>query len=60
MTEINAKYKIEQAGGKWEDFIYWMRGQTLGLYANGDTDFYEDDVERFIRNKCNKNTKIID
>ena len=33
-------------------FLNWMRGQTVGL-KDGEADYYDDDVNRFIRYKCN-------
>ena len=32
----------------WETFIAWMKGQTLGIYPDGSTNYYECDVEAFI------------
>ena len=34
-------------------FLKWMNHQTVGTYEDGETDFYDEDVERFIRYKCN-------
>ena len=31
----------------WAAFIKWMYGQTVSLYEDGTTDYYESDVERF-------------
>jgi hypothetical protein len=53
MRKKDAKEKIEKAGGSWEIFSKWMRGQTCGIYPDGATDYYEYDVNRFIRYKCN-------
>ena len=47
-----AKKKIKDAGGDWEVFMEWMSGQTVGLNDDGSTDFYDYDVNRFIRYKC--------
>jgi hypothetical protein len=44
---------IEAKGGSIETFFKWMRGQTIGLYDDGTSNFYEYDVERFIRYGCN-------
>jgi len=51
MTEKEAKKRIEEAGGDYEVFSDWMRGQTMGM-INGEVDLYDCDVERFIRYKC--------
>jgi len=33
----------------WREFTEFMRGQTIGLNADGSSDYYERDVERFTR-----------
>jgi NOL1/NOP2/fmu family ribosome biogenesis protein len=33
------------------DFYKWMDGQTVGLDDKGETDWYDCDVERFIRGR---------
>lgn len=53
MREKDARLKIYAAGGSWDVFNDWMRGQTVGMYEDGECDLYEYDVERFIRYKCN-------
>lgn len=60
MTEQKAKQKIENAGGNWNTFLYWMRGQTVSIYPDGTTCFYECDVDEFIKGDGNINTKIKD
>ena len=30
-----------------DEFIGWMRGQTVGM-KNGEIDFYEHDIKRYI------------
>jgi len=52
MTKEETKRKIKKAGGKWSVFIKWMQGQTVGMNEDGTIDYYEYDVERFIRYKC--------
>jgi hypothetical protein len=34
-----------------EEFDKWMAGQTVGMYADGTCDYYDEDVERFIEGK---------
>lgn len=51
MTPQKAQNKIEEAGGSWEVFQYWMCGQTCP-FIDGKVGYYEYDVERFIRYKC--------
>lgn len=31
----------------WNAFCKWMKGQTMGLYPNGETNIYDCDVEAF-------------
>lgn len=45
MTENEIKEYIGEEN--WEDFMEWMRGQTVSIYPNGETNFYEWDVEAF-------------
>lgn len=47
-----AKKKVEEAGGSWDTFNDWMRGQTAGINDDGTIDLYDYDVNRFIRYKC--------
>ena len=51
-----AKKAIEDAGGCWEVFKVWMMGQTVGI-RDGEVDFYDWDVERFIGYKCDPNNE---
>lgn len=52
MTIQQAEERILAAGGSVEVFWEWMNGQTMGLNEDGSTDVYENDVDRFIRYKC--------
>jgi NOL1/NOP2/fmu family ribosome biogenesis protein len=49
MTESEAKKTIREAGKSWQDFLEWMRGQTVGMAPDGTTDWYPYDVNRFCR-----------
>lgn len=61
MKEAEVREKIERAGGSWEVFSDWMAGQTCGLDEDGTIDYYEYDVNRFLRYKCNqKNEPLIE
>jgi hypothetical protein len=42
--------KIKEIIGEdnWEDFLKWMRGQTVSRYPDGEIDFYEWDVNAYI------------
>jgi hypothetical protein len=52
MTEHGARQVIETAGGNWDTFLKWMNGQTVGGTPE-NPDYYDYDVARFIRYKCN-------
>lgn len=60
MTANEAARKIEEAGGSWEVFSNWMGGQTVGMYPDGELDYYEYDIDRFIRYKCNPDNEPIE
>jgi len=49
MKEKEAKQKIEEAGKTWKDFMEYMFGETVGFYDDGTTNYYELDVDRFIK-----------
>jgi len=34
-----------------QEFYRFMRGQTVGCYKDGEIDYYEQDVENFLRSK---------
>ncbi len=48
MKTKETKQKIEEAKGDWNEFLDWMYGQTVGQYPDGDTDWYECDIDNFI------------
>lgn len=54
MTEIEVKKLLLDKKLSWDDFMEWMRGQTVGINDDGTTDFYDCDVNRFIRNRGRK------
>lgn len=56
LTEKQAKKKIKDAGGSWKVFSEWMIGQTCPL-VDGKCCYYEYDVDRFIRYKCDPNNE---
>ena len=51
LNATTAKKRIKKAGGSWQVFRKWMAGQTVGM-VNGEIDYYEYDVSRFIRYNC--------
>jgi len=46
MREKEVKEKIGK--GNWDAFNRWMAGQTVGIYPDGSTNFYNHDVETFL------------
>ncbi|MFH1752279.1 MAG: hypothetical protein ABH821_05060 [archaeon] len=47
---MNKKQVIERIGkSKWKEFEEFMRGQTVGVNKDGSFDYYEWDVENFLR-----------
>jgi len=36
---------------RWDEFMEWMKGQTVGMGEDGEADFYQEDVERFEQGK---------
>ena len=45
---MNKKEVLKRIGkDNWEKFKIFMSGQTIG-FANGQFDYYEEDVERFM------------
>lgn len=52
---MNKEEVIEKIGAKrWKEFCEFMIGQTVGSYANGSLDYYEIDVENFLRKKSKR------
>lgn len=46
---MREKQVRETIGDKnWNKFIEWMQGQTCSAYPNGETNYYEHDVQAFI------------
>ena len=52
MTKQRAQEVIKQAGGSWGVFCDWMSSQTVGMDENGEIEYYEYDVYRFVKYKC--------
>ena len=48
MKESEVKNLLKQNNYDWKEFLEFMEGQTVGIYPNGETDFYDKDVDRFI------------
>lgn len=47
---MNKKEVIARIGrNRWEAFDKFMIGQTVGKYSNGAIDYYEQDVQNFLR-----------
>ena len=49
MTEDEVKALLTKNGKSWDAFKDWMDGQTVGLNDDGTTDYYDSDVQRYIR-----------
>lgn len=47
---------LKENGRTWEEFTEFMFCQTVGIYEDGETNWYDGDVERFI----NRNTTYFD
>ena len=42
---------LKKIGKKhWKEFLNFMKGQTVGINPDGSFDYYEQDVENFLRN----------
>lgn len=54
MKESEAKKIIGK--NNWTKFLEWMSGQTVGIYPDGSTNWYDYDVNKFARG----NLKIYD
>ena len=48
MTEEEVRALLDKYNLTWEDFLYWMRGQTTALGEDGETLFYKTDVMMFV------------
>lgn len=48
MNTEEVKELLKQEDLPFEVFLDWMAGQTVG-FKDGVTDFYDDDVQRFVR-----------
>lgn len=59
MREEEVKKRIKEAGGSWDVFCDWMAGQTVSGYEDGTVNWYEYDVMRFIRYKCNPDNEPV-
>lgn len=49
---MNEKHVKKMIGkGNWEDFLQFMKGQTVGKNKDGSTDYYDHDVEVYCSQK---------
>ncbi|RLD74815.1 MAG: hypothetical protein DRJ15_17880 [Bacteroidetes bacterium] len=53
VNEIMRIQEIKKQIGKerTKEFLEWMRGQTVGIYSDGETDYYTWDFERFVEGR---------
>lgn len=49
MVKEKVLEKLKENNLTWSVFATWMEGQTMGV-KDGEIDYYDWDVERFIRN----------
>jgi hypothetical protein len=49
MTKEEVIKKI--GADRWDEFCDFMAGQTCGIAENGEYDYYDCDVENFLRPK---------
>ncbi len=47
MTYLEVIKRI--GSNRWPEFVKFMHGQTMGRYPNGEADYFECDVENFLR-----------
>ena len=49
---MNKKQVIEKIGkNRWKAFSDFMKGQTVGINPDGNTEYYTWDVENFLKHK---------
>ena len=52
MIKMKKEDIIKKIGKRgWKQFEEFMRGQTVGINKGGSIDYYEKDVENFLRPK---------
>ena len=52
MIKMNKNEVLKKIGkSKWKEFEDFMKGQTVGINPDGSTDYYDCDVENFLRPK---------
>lgn len=49
MTTKKVQQAIDEAGGDWGDVLTFMVCHTYGIDDSGEPDYYERDVQAFIR-----------
>lgn len=49
MTTAEVQQQLAKHNIPWDDFQSWMHGQTVGMDESGGTNWYDHDVERFIK-----------
>lgn len=49
MTTQEVKIELDKNNIPWELFEVWMTGQTVGMDEHGEVDWFEYDVNRFIK-----------
>ena len=49
MNEKQLRKILKENNRTWEEFLEWMHGQTMSADENGETNYYDWDVDRFIK-----------
>lgn len=49
MTTEEVKLLLKHYGKPWDGFLKFMTGQTVGMGEDGEADWYESDVDRYIK-----------
>lgn len=58
MVDMLKEEVLQKIGKKnWSVFTKWMCGQTVGI-KDGELDYYEWDVDRFVRNYGTQNNSV--
>ena len=52
MKKEDVKSKIGYK--RWDDFCDFMVGQTVGIYPDGTTNYFECDVDNFLRKRSKR------
>ena len=54
MNDWEVKKRLEDNNLSWADFQKWMIGQTITVLENGESEYYDWDVNLYIHFKLKK------